>query len=80
MKIKINSPRVIRVDPDTYQKLKTTKANKITTTGVLPNDKVIIKEHDGTRYTGHEIRAVVKDTSTDQCTIQKLSITYTKLD
>lgn len=78
MTVKINSSCVIRVESGTYNLIKTNQLNKLSITGVETGTRLIIKEHDGKRYTGSEVLATAKQVNDQEVTFKKIAITTDK--
>lgn len=63
MKIKINSSKVIRSLPKEFNAIAKGNINHLPHSNCQVNDRLIIKEHTGTKFTGKEILASVKEVS-----------------
>ena len=75
MKIKIKSSINIRSAPEEFEEIAKGHINSFTNRDYEVNDRLIIKEYTGTKFTGKEIVAVVISVDEKEMKFKKLAIT-----
>lgn len=73
-RVKINSRKNIQVRPKEYKACARGGLSTLKQSGIRPGDRLSIREHTGTKYTGKEILATATKVKGDQVTFQKIAI------
>ena len=74
MKIKIKSSKVIRSAPEEFEDIAKGHINSLPNKNYEVNDRLIIKEYTGTKFTGKEILAVVTSVDEKEMRFRKQAI------